>query len=226
MKTIGDRIKFFRGQRKMTQAGLAKAAGVSQPVLVDLEAGRQITSKKLPAIAKALAVKIAELDPEYEREYVSAPARIIGKVKVVGQVQAGVWTEIEDYEDSAFANVEVPTQPGLWSHLPQFSYFVRGKSMDLDRIADGDYVICVRYFDAREDLRSGDRVIVERVRNSAVERTVKRLEVSGKTARLIPASSDPRLQKPLTVQISKEMRDEEGAEVRIVGLVIGRWAPF
>ena len=213
-------------KRKLTQTALAKLAGISQPILVDLESGKQTTSRKLPAIAKALNCKLAELDPAYEREYVSPPAPIQKKARIVGMTQAGVWTEIEEFEDESFSDADVPIQPGLWAHLPQFSYFVRGKSMDLDRICDRDFIICVKYFDARQSLQSGDIVVVERQKNSAVERTVKRMEVSGKTVKLISNSSDARFAKPIIVNINKDMHDGDGSEVRIIALVIGRWAPF
>lgn len=49
----------------MSQMALAKAAGVSQPVIVKLENGEQSSTKKLAELARALSVRVSDLDPAY-----------------------------------------------------------------------------------------------------------------------------------------------------------------
>ncbi len=65
MDSLGSRIRALREERGMSQSALARAARVSQPVIAELEAGNQSTSKKLPEIAQALGVEISELDPRF-----------------------------------------------------------------------------------------------------------------------------------------------------------------
>lgn len=62
---IGAKIKEFRTAAKLSQGKLAKAAGVSQAVISDLESGEQQTSRKLPEIAAALGRPLADFDPIY-----------------------------------------------------------------------------------------------------------------------------------------------------------------
>jgi SOS-response transcriptional repressor LexA len=145
-------------------------------------------------------------------------------IPVRGTTKAGAWVEFEEFELEADNGVAVPTVPGEWEHLEQFAYRVSGSSMDILRIFDGEYVICVPYFDARSDIRDGDIVVVERQKNSAVERTVKQIEVKGREAHFCPRSSNP-LFKPIVVKITRKMREADDTEVRLAGLVIGVWSP-
>jgi phage repressor protein C with HTH and peptisase S24 domain len=146
-------------------------------------------------------------------------------IAIRGFTQAGQWNEFEHWEDDWHGEVSIPEVPGVWPGLGQFAYLVKGNSMDALRIFDGEYVICVPYFEAREDLRAGDIVVVERVRNSAIERTVKQVEIEGRTVRFCPRSTDPKF-KPIIVKIEAEMKEANDTEVRIIGLVIGRWGMF
>lgn len=145
--------------------------------------------------------------------------------QVVGVVQAGVWTEFEDFEDQALDGIEVPHHPGQWAHLPQYSFAVRGKSMDQARILEGDYIICVNYFDARADLKNGDIVVIERRQGTKVERSVKQLEVNGKELHFCPRSSDARFM-PIVVKPGRKMLEADNTEVRVLALVIGTWHSF
>jgi transcriptional regulator with XRE-family HTH domain len=74
MKTLGQRIKFYRDQAGLTQKQLATKAYVSQPTIAELESGMQQSTRKLPAIAKALRVSIADLDPDFKKEWLGEGA--------------------------------------------------------------------------------------------------------------------------------------------------------
>lgn len=68
-KAIGEKIKTFRNQRTMTQDDLASAAGLRQSHICRLERGQHSPSHKtLLALAKALNVSIAALDPSVDPE--------------------------------------------------------------------------------------------------------------------------------------------------------------
>lgn len=62
---LGTRIRELREGAGLSQAALARAAGISQNVIAELEAGTQLTTKKLPKIAQALGVDVADVDIEY-----------------------------------------------------------------------------------------------------------------------------------------------------------------
>lgn len=64
METIGDRIKHFRALKGLSQKQLANRAGVTQPVIAELELGNQKASKKILDIARALGVPAESLDPD------------------------------------------------------------------------------------------------------------------------------------------------------------------
>lgn len=147
-----------------------------------------------------------------------------GFIPVRGYTQAGQWNEFESFEDENHGDIEISRVRGPWSGLEQFAFLVKGNSMNADHIFDGDYVICVPYFEARPDIQHGDTAVIERVRNSAIERTVKEIEVEGRTVRFCPRSTSDRY-KPISVKISRHMRDADDTEIRLVGLVIGTWRP-
>jgi transcriptional regulator with XRE-family HTH domain len=59
---IAAAIRAERARRRLTQAELAKQAGLSRTALADVEAGkRQVTANHLPAICRALGVPLSTL---------------------------------------------------------------------------------------------------------------------------------------------------------------------
>jgi DNA-binding XRE family transcriptional regulator len=54
LSTLGDRVKWVRAKRKLSQAALGKAAGVSQGTIGNIEAGIRDRPRELLAIAAAL----------------------------------------------------------------------------------------------------------------------------------------------------------------------------
>jgi transcriptional regulator with XRE-family HTH domain len=69
MKTLAERVRHFRKKLDLTQKELAELAGVSQPTIADIERGDQLSTRKLPAIAKALKVTVGELDPDFKNQW-------------------------------------------------------------------------------------------------------------------------------------------------------------
>lgn len=51
----------------MSQTDLSRLAGVSQPVIAELEAGNQRTTRKIAAIARALQCTVADLEPDFDK---------------------------------------------------------------------------------------------------------------------------------------------------------------
>lgn len=56
LRTLADRLKWARAKRKLSQTHLAKAAGVSQGTIGNLESGERKSARKLASIAAALQV--------------------------------------------------------------------------------------------------------------------------------------------------------------------------
>lgn len=60
--SLGERVAYLRKRRKLTQAELAKASGISQSTIAQIESGRKDPSiKTLEKIAMALDFHIAVL---------------------------------------------------------------------------------------------------------------------------------------------------------------------
>jgi len=54
MKSFGQRVKTLRKQMRMSQLALARACGISQTTISDIERGRNQTSAEIVALARAL----------------------------------------------------------------------------------------------------------------------------------------------------------------------------
>lgn len=149
---------------------------------------------------------------------------------VVGEVAAGRYLSTEFHDETKWD--PVPFVPGRYANLEQFAYRVVGPSMDLKHISDGDFIICVPYFEARPAPQDNDIVVVENVRNRTIERTCKELVITKNTYELWPRSSSTVHSEPLVIPKSSAVDgqpwlDETGLNaVIIVGLVIGRFRPF
>lgn len=61
----GQKIKGLREAANMSQAELARSAGVKQPTIAAIESGDQKTARSLPKIALALSVDVWQIDPDY-----------------------------------------------------------------------------------------------------------------------------------------------------------------
>lgn len=62
---IPDNLKRLREREGLSQNGLAKRAQVSQQLISQLERGENLTTRKLPQIARALNANVEEVDPNY-----------------------------------------------------------------------------------------------------------------------------------------------------------------
>lgn len=93
-KTIGRNVARFRKERDMSQAELAKAIGVkSQNTIAAIELGNTAKSKHLPDIARALHVRIVDIDPqsEVEESVIIPGSDLVGDrdLKVFASVEGG-----------------------------------------------------------------------------------------------------------------------------------------
>lgn len=131
VKTIGERIKWARAQRGLTQGGLAAAAKVSTSTIGNLESGIREKPRELNAIAGALRASPAWVETgkgawDAGSNVEPGPAAG-GLVPLISWVQAGAWSQAQD-----------PLAPGdaeRWMNCPvahsagTFVLRVRGDSM-------------------------------------------------------------------------------------------------
>jgi transcriptional regulator with XRE-family HTH domain len=83
---IGLNLKRLRTAKQLSQSELARKAGVSQQLISPLERGENVTTNKLPKIARTLGARVADIDPAYKDQ---APISERYEVPLVGYVGAG-----------------------------------------------------------------------------------------------------------------------------------------
>jgi SOS-response transcriptional repressor LexA len=148
-----------------------------------------------------------------------------GALPYGGAVAAGDWLTVDDFnQDAADTRVpdSVPRHP-RFPQLEQIAWRVRGNSMDLAGILDGEWLVGASYADYVDkvgELDNGYFVVVERTRYQGSERelTVKEVQFARLGMRLIPRSSDPR-HKEFFVPLDEEA-DSDRESIRILGVVL------
>lgn len=123
---IGDRIRERREALGLSQNELARRSKVSQPVIFSLERGDQHTTRRIGAIASALGVSVADLDPDLAGH--KARPR---QVDLVGYVAAGADSVTFADGQGPFDTVDAP----VWANDQTVAVEVRGASLGplLDR---------------------------------------------------------------------------------------------
>lgn len=193
--------KFVTSSRTLDK--LARAAGVTPPVLARIDDGDQA------ALAGYIEGANAQLKPQY--------------LQVRYRVQAGLW--LENDADAPIEPVSHPVVPDpRFAGYPQWLEQVVGDSVNL-KIQPGDYAHVVDALELGYAPRHGDWVVAERRRAGMRERTIKQVELTpdGRIL-LVPRSTNPRWSEP--VDLTAGARPGEDIEVQVVGLVIGSYSTF
>lgn len=218
-----------RLKKGLSQRALARLVGTSQSQINKLELGeRKLTKEWAERIAPFVGCTAKEIlfgiaDAETTHATIDGAVRpTIKSVPVIGTVAAGQWMEQDATADVAVD--DIPYIPGRYAAIEQRAYRVVGPSMNKLKIADGEYVICVPYWQARAVLTDGDIVVIERRRGQLTERTVKQLAITADSIELWPRSTDPRFQVPIVVPRRIDMEEPDGTTVEVTDLVIGRYA--
>lgn len=191
VNTIGERIKWAREQRGLSQAKVAKAAGVSTSTIGNLEAGLRDKPRELNAIAAALAASPAWLESgrgSWEAFDANTKRAHLGKrpYPVISAVQAGLLKEISD-PYAPGDGLDIEWGDDSWSQWT-FALEITGESM-LPDFRPGDRVI----IDPELQARPGDFVVA---RNTEQEATFKKYRVRGINDRgeqvfeLVPLNED------------------------------------
>jgi SOS-response transcriptional repressor LexA len=227
---LGKRVAVARRavSPPMTQVELAKAAGLTQTAIAEIEAGRIRRPKKLRELARALKVSEASLLGEQE-ENASGNSFIYGQlgtveIPVVGRVEPGVFRVHEQFDDVAPATI-VGAQDARFPGAKIVAFVVGGDSMVGRNIHDGDIAITVDFADSHLPLRDRMVVVVQRTRDGGqtLEWTIKEVETHRDHIDLIPRSPNKRY-KPIIVKsdynpITGGLADD-GAEIKILAVVL------
>jgi len=201
-------VKLRRRELNLTQADLAKKVGVVQPTISKYELGQDIPDgKTLSRLADALEI------PERELLGVgSAVALPEGRrVKLVGEIAAGVWRETIEHQDQRDVMVVLPKK---YEHVPLQAFTVSGESMNLI-YPDGSIVYVAPIHSVEGWPKSGQVVMVMRHKHGETEATLKEYVVNAHGKWLYPRSDHPEHQAPVDY---KGKRTDE--EVVIAGVVV------
>jgi SOS-response transcriptional repressor LexA len=212
MSTLAERIKSARIHAKLTQKALALKAGVEQPVISQLETGKNLQSAHLPKIAHACGVSAIWLSENIGQMINSvATESNVGESRqpvesyrypVISWVAAGAWAEaVEPYPAGFSDRYEFSEYD---SKGPAFWLEVKGDSMTSpagQSITEGTLILV----DTEAEAAPGKLVIAKLPDSN--EATFKKLVNDGGKLFL----------KPLNPGYPIEPFDEQ---CRIVGVVV------
>lgn len=214
MTTIGERLKKLRTDKDMSQGAVARHIGADQSTVHGWERNR--TQPKAHYLAKLAGLfGVSEAYLLIGETTVTSDAPLL-RVKVVGDVQAGTWkTALEWPEPEQY---EIMVSPPKVPVGQRYGLVVRGPSMN--RIyPDGTTLVCVPLIDFYRELRSGDKVVVERYDGDVAEATVKELHQDDEGRLwLWPRSDHPEHQAPIPAPADHDENQDNG--IRIAGVVI------
>ncbi len=230
MDEMAERLRAARTKAGFsTAASACDAFGWTRSTYYTHENGRGL----IPRDAAAKYAAAFRVDPSWlmygsglkmshKPQLLDGPFQAVN-IPVRGEVAAGKWLEFEDFDTERYPPIAAVA--GRYPVQEQFSFKVFGPSMDKARIFDGDFVVCVPYWQARTAPTPGDLVVVERKRGQVFERTIKELQINKDHFELWPRSTDPRFQQPIKVPKASDLVETDGTIVEIVGLVIASVVP-
>ncbi len=199
---IGARIRAFRKSRKpkMTSAGLAKRADISQSYVIEIETGKKNPSLEvLSRIARALEVSLTEIVSG------TSPAptpRSHRYVPVINRVSCGEWMDVGDLDFPPGFGSEYELSD---SKDPNAFYVVaEGDSMVGGRIREGDYLLA----SPNLQCNPGDIVLAKSEEGVTVKRYIKK----GSRVELEPLNPAYR---PILLDEGTELKIYKIAEIKI-----------
>jgi len=214
-RSVGTRIKELRKGKKLTQQTLAKLIGVNTSTISKWETGEQgLHADNAGTLASMLGVTVEYLMGREKRKsgLMASPRSV--PLRVVGELQAGVWREAVELppEDQETIPFFVPPE---YRSYTMAAYVIRGNSMNM-LYPSGSYVAVASTIANGITPRSGQKVLVSRRnRDGLYEATIKEYVVDDHgTEWLWPRSTSPEHQAPVRV------RDAGTEEVIITGVVI------
>lgn len=167
MSNVGTRLRELRKARGLTLRALAEVTGVNYSTISNIEAGRERCSERvLRSLSEALDADVEMMLAE--AGYRAMPFRVLGNIAAGEPIETTEHIETFDLTEH-------------FSPSDHYLLRVRGDSMILDGIHDGDLAI-VKHSDMA---RSGQTVVAV---VEGEEATLKRYDVFRKTVTLSPAN--------------------------------------
>lgn len=213
MNTLAERIKTARQHAKLTQKALASKVGVEQPVISQLETGKNLQSAHLPKIAHVCGVSAIWLSDEIGPMVAGEPAaeanvamaaqpNMMFRYPVISWVEAGDWSEaVEPYPPGFSDAYELSDYD---SKGQAFWLKVRGDSMTAPSgtsIPEGMMILV----DTEADIQPGKLVVAKLPASN--EATFKKLVEDGGVRYLRPLNPDYKM-------------IECGEDCRIIGVAV------
>ncbi len=206
-----NRLREIRKSRGLTLEQVGEMVGTSATQISRLERSkRKLHEDWLKKFGDAFGLHMTE--------FLSQSGPSSEGMTVLGSVGAGMWHEIGMSVQKETSTVPLGNDL-RYPALSQYALKVVGDSMD-KVFPDGQYIVCVPWAELGRELRNKDLVVIERRKHGLSEATVKRVQMSKGTCKLMPESTSPRWQEPLVLNGS------EDEEVIITALVIGRYEPL
>ena len=207
-KHTARQIQLLRKQAGKTQAELAKEVDVAQATVSKWELGIDLPGAAQAArLAQVFGVTANELLGIGAAADMPAGRR----VKVVGEIAAGVWRETVEMSDPYDVLVAVPKK---YEHVPLQGFVVKGESMN-KIYPDGSIVYVAPIHSVEGWPRDGQVVMVMSHEHGMTEATLKEFVVNEHGKWLYPRSNHPEHQAPVDY---KGKRGER--EVVITGVVV------
>ncbi len=141
----------------------------------------------------------------------------VASVHLEGVVSAGVFRD-SDWKPDDSTVIPAVVRKGI-PIVKQYAVRVDGPSVNR-RIPDGMYAICAEFDAYPGGATLGSLVHVTRERGGEIEHTIKEIRYTKDGMILMPVSDHPDFQNPIP------LKDEDGVEIVIKGVVIGSYQPF
>ena len=209
MENIGDKIKLAIKESGLTQLEISRRMGKSVALVNRWTKGDRDMST--PDIKKFC--EICNITPGF----LLSSEKDTSAIPVIGYVQAGLWQEALQWDQSDFKPIYIPTDD-IFKGKRIYALEIRGDSMNL-LYPTGSCVVCVSaedYFDCVGEIESGKKVVVRRVNpmDGSVEATVKQF-IKDDTGTYLKPQSTNAIYKPIRID------DGSCGETKITGVVIG-----
>lgn len=200
-----------------SQSELARRLGLHPSAINKLVNGKRgLKSSEIP-----IAAEYFEEDPP-AGDVRAAPSVGLLPIKVNGKLAAGVFREVDDFDQSDAERVyELPDE--RFPNARRMAFDVEGDSMNALEprpIMSGDRLICVSFEDVASQIRVKDGmvVVVERTRDGGHTRewSVKQVELYEDRIEYHPRSTN-KTHKPIVVK--RDPSADDGTQVEIIALV-------
>lgn len=174
---------------------------------IDLEAAK--------FYASFLAIKVNDL---IDLDYVFSPEAADFAIPVTGEVAMGIWRSAELDSGEHTVNKRTIDVPRVRGSQMRLSVEVADESVNKS-IRRGEYAIYIPLDVALSELNK-KLIIIERIRNGLIERSIRRATVTGNgTLSLAADTTDKRFNKDVVLYPASGADDD----VRIIGRVIGKY---